>query len=39
MGLLCEAGQGVEQDLNEAQRWFRLAAEQDYAAARDRLKA
>ena len=37
MGLLCEDGRGVEEDPDKAKSWFELAAEQDYAAAKEKL--
>lgn len=42
IGRIYESGQGVRQDLVEAARWYRLAAEQGNAAAQaslDRLTA
>ena len=37
IGLMCDRGQGVEQDDMEAAAWYREAAEQGYAEAQFRL--
>ena len=38
LGWMYEVGRGVSKDLDEAVRWFRLAAAQGNTAARDHLK-
>ena len=35
----CQRGEGVEQDMDAAIRWFRLSAAQDYPYARQALEA
>src|SRR3954470_13266351 len=37
LGVMYENGQGVAQNLNEALKWYRLAAEQGYAGAQNNL--
>lgn len=39
LGVLYENGQGVAKSLEEAKRWYRKAAEQNYARARRRLES
>jgi len=39
LGLMYALGQGVEQDLEEALKWYRRAAEQDYPIAQRNLAA
>ncbi|MDA0205070.1 MAG: tetratricopeptide repeat protein [Acidobacteria bacterium] len=39
MGLLCESGEGVPRDVNQARKWYAMAAEGDMLAARQRLRA
>lgn len=39
MGRLSETGHGVPRDLDEARRWYALAAERDMIAAKQRLRA
>jgi hypothetical protein len=39
MGLLSETGEGVPRDLNQARKWYAMAAEGEMLAARQRLRA
>jgi TPR repeat protein len=39
MGLLSESGEGVPRDLNQARKWYAMAAEGDMLAASQRLRA
>ena len=38
LGIMYQEGQGVEQDLEEAIKWYRLAASQGDATAQKNLK-
>jgi hypothetical protein len=39
MGLLSESGEGVPRDINQARKWYAMAAEGEMLAARQRLQA